>query len=125
MSDDQQVQANEPTDAVPAVDPVEPIVYHFEPANPGESFVSLGIPARDLTQRDWDGLSLEAQIAATTPGPSGEAMYTKLTRAERTAAKKAAEAAEQQAAEAAARERKAAEAAERRAAEEAAKGKKE
>jgi hypothetical protein len=98
MSDDQEKK------------PAEPIVYYFEPANPGESLVSYSVPARDLTQKDWDRLDPAAQFQALAKGPTGEAMYRKGSRDERADEKRRVEAAA-----------KAAEIAERRAAEEAAK----
>lgn len=56
----------------------DPIVYRYRPANPGESLVSHGVPARDLTQADWDRLEPAARYQALAPGPSGEPMYVKV-----------------------------------------------
>jgi hypothetical protein len=88
-----------------------PILYHFEPANPGESLVSHGIPARDLTEADRDRLEPAQQRQALAKGPSGEPMYHKLSREERAEEKRRVEAAAAKAAEAA--ERKAADEAKR------------
>lgn len=96
-----------------------PILYHYEPANPGESFVSLGIPARDLTEADWDRLEPAQRRQALAKGPTGEPMYHKLSREERAEEKRKADAAAAKEAEEAERQRKASEAAERKAAEEA------
>lgn len=54
------------------------IVYRYKPANEGDSFISLGVPARNLTEEDVALLSPEARVNITAIGPSGKPMYVEV-----------------------------------------------
>lgn len=63
------------------------IIYRFQPANPGDSYRTYGIPARDLTATDVAKLSGEALANLTAVGPSGKPMYVKVDSKQAAAAK--------------------------------------
>lgn len=54
--------------------PPEPIAYRYTPATDGDTL--SGIPAKDMTQAEWDRLDPQQQFNALHPGPSGKPMYT-------------------------------------------------